>query len=63
MFLKFRRNKAQEQDKENSENKKDLPEKEPAQKDSVAEIAKAQQPGPKVPETKAQQPGPEPEMP
>ena len=63
MFLKFRRNKAQEQDKENSENKKDLPEKEPAQKDSVTEIAKAQQPGPKVPETKAQQPGPEPEMP
>ena len=58
MFLKFRRNKAQEQDKENSENKKDLPEKEPAQKDSVTEIAKAQQPGPKVPETKAQQPGP-----
>ena len=63
MFLEFRRNKAQEQDKENSENKKDLPEKEPAQKDSVTEIAKAQQPGLKMPEAKAQQPGPEPEMP
>ena len=59
MFLEFRRNKAQEQDKENSENKKDLPEKEPAQKDSVTEIAKAQQPGLKMPEAKAQQPGPQ----